>query len=93
MNIDLLKIIDKYKKWYGDGEYLEILDNDMSFAINNGKAWYEERSCYLENNDNVREMLMLKVMRSDLMDHIINMWMKLSYQKKKNVYMYLKNNM
>lgn len=91
MNIDLLDIINKYNKLYQNSEYLNILDNDMSFAINNNKGLYEEISTYIVNNDNIRDMLMLNIKSTFLMEHIKKVWIELSYKKKKEVYVCLMN--
>jgi hypothetical protein len=88
---DVLELVCKYKEKYKDTDYLEVFDNNMSFAINNGKAWYETKSVYLENDDIVRRLLMTNVERHLLLKHILYVWGRLSYEKRHHVYTFLKN--
>lgn len=88
-NLDFyfLKIKALYQQWYGEHYYKDAFDNDLAFAINNGKPLYRHISPYILKNRKLFDLL--QTISLDTEGHTYNMWCSLSYKKKQSVYIHM----
>lgn len=90
------KILTKY---YNDFEreqtmvmnYLDMLDNDLCFAINDGYPLHVYKSQYLEDHPEIFKAITVQVQDCDVAKSIYDMWCMMSNEKKTEVYEYLMN--
>tara|TARA_B100001250_G_scaffold223922_1_gene192002 strand:+ start:596 stop:1075 length:480 start_codon:yes stop_codon:yes gene_type:complete len=69
--------------------FLEMFDNDLLLAINEGKPFIFEQSDYLKQNPELTKLCMSTVPDEKLPDFIYSIWCFLSFEKKLEVYYYM----
>ena len=72
-----------------DMYFLNLFDNDLFLAINEGKYFVDEQSDYLKENPELTKLCMSTVPDEDLPDFIYSIWCFLSFEKKLEVYDFL----
>lgn len=74
-----------------DMYFLDILDNDLLVAINEGKPFLFQPSDYLKENPELVKLCMAPVTDRNFPDYIYSVWCYLSAEKKLQVYDFLVN--
>lgn len=69
--------------------FLELFDNDLLLAINEGKPFIFEQSDYFKQNPELTKLCMSTVPDEKLPDLIYSVWCYLSFEKKLEVYHYM----
>lgn len=81
-----------YDRRMGSPDYfLNVLDNDLFLAINEGYYYSEVKSDFLESNPMLVETMLLGVSETDLPVYIYDVWCMLDNDKRREVYDFLVN--
>jgi hypothetical protein len=86
MDNNYTKLVQKYKKTFNESSYLNVLDNDLAYELNDNKALSDHQSHFLNNHSFLKEKLMIKVEDNMLENHIREIWSLLDDTKKIKVY-------
>ena len=72
-----------------DSYFLQVFENDLCLALNNGKYFAYEKSAYLMANPELVKLCMTTVDDKNLPDFIYSVWCYLFAEKKLDVYEFL----
>lgn len=87
---NILSLINLYLLKYGS-EYLNVLDNDIAFVLNDNEILCNYVSEYLKENPHILNMLMTSCNKTHHKEWLVNLWNRISERKRKEVYDYLTN--
>lgn len=86
MDNNCTKLVQKYKKAFNESSYLNVLDIDLAYALNDNKPLSEHQSHFLNNHPMLKDKLMIKVEDNMLENHIRELWFLLEDTKQRKVY-------